>query len=48
MAKYKIMQASESFTAEITGYEVDGTPITLTTKIDKKKVLKLILMMITN
>jgi hypothetical protein len=22
---YKIMQASESFTAEITGYEVDGT-----------------------
>jgi hypothetical protein len=22
---YKIMQASESFTAEITGYEADGT-----------------------
>jgi hypothetical protein len=27
------MQASESFTAEITGYEVDGTPLHLLLKL---------------
>jgi hypothetical protein len=33
---YKIMQASESFTAEITGYEVDGTLLHLLPKLIRK------------
>jgi hypothetical protein len=33
---YKIMQASESFTAEITGYEVDGTLLHLLLKLIRK------------
>jgi hypothetical protein len=33
---YKIMQASESFTAEITGYEADGTLLHLLLKLIRK------------
>jgi len=37
---YKVLQETDGLTTEITGYEVDGTPITKTSKKDVKKAIK--------
>jgi len=37
---YKILKATEGVTAEITGYDEDGMPITRVTKKDNRKALK--------